>query len=163
MSELLDSMTTTGLIALFAVVATVVAAAVGAGGAIAGIWISERGAEKRHRERIEREDRHRFLNERRRAYAYFVNRCIQIIVATVNPQVPNALIQEANVYYHEIVFMARREIAQAASDVWEIVTKLSADPEAFGTLKVRFNERLKHFEDLARADVSLDAVERQDD
>ena len=126
--------------ALFAVVA-ILAAAVGASGAIVANLISERAAAKRHREqtarddrlhreRIEREDRHRFLNDRRQVYAGFMAAAKRILVRVGKTQNISPLLDEADSYFQQVCLIAPIEVAGWADKTWGLVTHLAANPPA---------------------------------
>jgi hypothetical protein len=128
-----DSITTADLITLFSVIAVIIGAVVGAGGALIGTVISERAAAKRHRERIaredrlhkerlEREDRHRFTAEKKELYARFASSNVFLAYAA-NKEAVNEYLIHSMSSMAAIKLIGDQAVISAASSIMNFTRK----------------------------------------
>jgi hypothetical protein len=181
MDELISSFTPSEAIALAAVCATVIAAMVSAGAVLIAVKMTDKRANERerraeeqyreqvarddrlHRQRIEREDLHRFSNERRQAYASFQAGCVEMFCQVgAGKEPPHEFVMEVNRFFVEIELMARPIVAESAKHLWEYATAVYADPSLYKSRERGFDDALDWFRKEARDEVALVTKEDSD-
>ena len=137
--------------------------------ALGGTWLQNRWSlyreaerEKRedrlHRERLDREDRFRFANERRAAYAEFMAGCVQMFAqAEARSGTPEflALSTATNRAYMHVVVMADPDTGAAAQRVWAVAGRVAAYTDQIDQRQPEFEQALAELERLVREETAL--------
>ncbi len=156
---------------LSATAAVIIAAAIGALSALVGSFLAQRSADERyrkqvarddrlHKQRIEREDRLRFCQEKRLIYAKYIRLIAEVSLDIQGGQMVEEKRHEAAQLFSEIELLGGKKMIKQARNLWDHSEKVRKFGPTESTnlpsreFTLELNKLIEEFTDTARDEIN---------